>query len=223
VSLPDLAAASAFMNEMSMVLGSINAAIERDEATTPPVVHVESGSIEFAVGGGLFASGISLIVGCCAGLVPSPLVGTIGGATLATVGLIELAIDWKLKIAEISKTYEEIRGLRLEHDPVVTQQSRRLQELEIQAKEIDLEIARTRQREPKKQKQILASSTLPRELVKAEAKRWGLTEEYANLVLNRGFPTYSALRKYFKEIQASIQDDDTDWRPDKVSHNGLFR
>jgi hypothetical protein len=208
VVLTHLAAASAMMSEMFIVLGRANIVLSREEPVNPPEVSVSSGSIEFAVGGGLFASGIGLIVACSAGLIATPVVGIAAGVTLASVGILELAIDWKKKIAETNKSEEEVRVLRLEHDTIYIYQTKRLRDLEIRAKELELEMARVRKQEmDKEQSRFAYSSLIPRESVIAQAKRWGVSEEYANHILNRGLPTYVALKQYFAEIEVKERDE----------------
>lgn len=130
------------MMEMFVVVGGATKSLGAEISPVPPQVQVESGSAELAVGGGLFGSGIGLIVACAAGLVAAPLVGAAGGVVLASAGVIELALGWKQKIAETEKTKEETRVLRIDHNEVVIRQSRKLRELEIQLKEIELQKAK---------------------------------------------------------------------------------
>jgi len=200
VLLTDLAAASAAMTEMFVVLGHATNSLGA-EIASPPEVQVKSGSVEIAVGGGLFGSGIGLIVASAAGLVAAPIIGPAAGVVLAGAGIIELALGWKQKIAETEKTREETRILRIDHDEIVVSQSRRVRELDIRLKEIELEKAKLQVgAEEKETSSFAASGLVKREVVIAEAERRGLTESAANHILNRGLPTYTALRRYFGQI-----------------------
>lgn len=187
VCLTDLAAASAMLSEMFTVFGAINMPFLSEIPYTPPRVQVRGGSVEFALDKGLFASGIGLIVACSAGLVASPVVGIVSGTVLASVGLIELAIGWKQKITEIRATEEEIR----------------LRKLEYKAKEIELEMCRIRaqQKNFDMESEFAHSKLVARNIVIVQAKHWGLTEAYANIILNRLLPEYLTLRRYFKDIK----------------------
>jgi hypothetical protein len=206
VQLTDLAAASAMMSEMLVVIGAASKAFGREFDVFPPEVEVRGGSVEFAVGGSLFASGIGMVVACSAGLLAAPIVGSAAGLTLSTAGAIELALGWKQRIAETRKTEEETRAIRMETDRgfIRVAQNARLQQLEIQRKEIELEEARLRMEsaetlEPKRR--FAFSSLVPRAVVQAQAERWKFTEEYANHLLNRGLPVFSALKRYFDKVE----------------------
>lgn len=208
VLLTDLAAASGMMCEMFISLGAANqhfSNFNRELLLAPPRVQVKSGSIEYTIGGGLFASGVGLIVASSAGLVGVPVVGIASGTVLASIGLIELALGWREKIASIRKVEEEARALRLEHDTVVLDQSKRLRELEIKAKELDLEMARARLEDQEETRsrtrtKMSYSSLIPREEIIIAAERAGFSEAYANYLLNRCLPTYLQLKKYFNDI-----------------------
>ena len=204
VSLTDLAAASAMMVDVFMVVGTASESFDSEIRVTSPDVEVRSGSVEFNIGGGgLLTSGMALVVACAAGvsgLASAPLVVPLGGAGLVALGVIEVALGWKQKIAETRKTDEEARILRLLRDEVVIRQSRRERELNIKLKELELELAREQLRaaEPSR---FASSSLVPRELVRNEAERLGLSESYANLLLNKALPTYLPLRRNFEEVK----------------------
>jgi hypothetical protein len=199
------------MTELLLSLGQANNIFdplsEGEFAGSPPAVSVEAGSVQFTVGGGLFASGIALLAACSAGMVAAPAAAAASGCTLATAGFIELALNWREKIAQIRKTDAETTVLRLEHDHITVQQSQRLRELEIQAKELELEMARARAMETRDADEISSAGLVPRDVVRREAERLGLSEGYANYILNRTLPSYRKLAAYFSEVQVCHPDD----------------
>jgi hypothetical protein len=175
------------MCDMYVLLGRASIPVTLDIPYTPPEVSVAGGSISFEIGGGLFASGLGLIVACSAGLVAPPLVGMVAGASLASVGVIELAIDWKRKITETSKTAAEVQLLKLE----------RMQ------KELDLKAAQMREHTASEApSRIAPAAFISSELVASEAERWGITEEFSYHLLNRVLPEYLFLRQYLASIDA---------------------
>jgi hypothetical protein len=108
-SIADIAASSAALCELSMEIAAANYAfgIESD----PPSVRVDSGSIQYTVGGSLLASGLGLVVACGAGLVAAGPIGVIGGGVLASAGIIDLAFNWRRGLAESAKLRSEANKL----------------------------------------------------------------------------------------------------------------
>jgi hypothetical protein len=201
VRLTDLVAGSAVMMEMFIAIGGTIAAGSSEEPL-PPIVDTSSGSVSFNIGGGLFGSGIALIVACAAGLVAAPVIGPAAGTTLAVIGIIDMAIDWRKRIAETDKLREERRVLQLEHNHITIYQNRELQELEIRKRQLELEALT---RENHQQQGGLRTGQPPCTLVdedtiRREAARLGLSDAYAMHVLNKGLPTYLTLRQQFADI-----------------------
>jgi hypothetical protein len=198
VAITDLTAASCALCELFIEIASANRPF--GVILEPPLAEVSPGSISFTIGGTLYTSGLSLIVACCAGMIAAPVVGPIVGGALATAGAIELALTWKKTItenkklegerykleAETSKLYAEARKNDAEARKAYIESFAKLREMERErATPVD---------------QTAASSCVPRSVVIAEAQRFGLTEGYANHVLNRTLPSYITVRQYCENI-----------------------
>jgi hypothetical protein len=157
---------------------------------SPPNVKVRRGSMELSFGSGLFASGVGLIVACATGLVGAPLVSVPAGFVLASAGVIDLVIGWRKSVAEEKKAYAET---------LKTEAERRLAELEIQIRDLELQRAKL-WLESRFANQLKPggglesgltppeSSSVPRRLVQGQAEQFGMTEAYANHLLNRTLP-----------------------------------
>lgn len=193
VPLDHLAAASAASCELFVALAQANRSLGIELQL--PQVRVRRGSVEFAVGGGLFGSGVGLLVACSGGLVAAPVVGPVAGAALASVGLFELALAWRQKVAETAKVREEARQLELQNAPEKIRQEHRMRELEIRKKELEIEELRLRSTDVPP-----TSSLVPREVVRQEAERHGFSEEYATHLINHGMPTLLQIKRYEMEI-----------------------
>lgn len=191
--ITELASASAIMCEMFVSLAAANRPF--GIFINPPDVGVNRGSIEFTVGGGMFATGMGLLVSCSAGIVTAPVIGPIAGIAVASVGLLELALAWKKQVAETRKIEEETRILRIQNDVVTVTQSQKIRELEIKQKELELEKARVQAQEEKGTR-FAYSSLVDQETVRLIARHYDLTESYVNHILNRSLPHYLALKQY---------------------------
>jgi hypothetical protein len=200
--ITDLAAASAMMAEMSFVLTAASFPLDPTVGERIPRVVVRPGSIQFSVGGGLVASGLGLIVACSAGLVAAPVVGPVVGGTLASIGLIDLVVDWRKKLAETAKAKEESNKLKIENDKTAIAQTRRLQVLEIRKKELELQEAIAKQERENESDSVAFSGNIPRAIVIRQSELWGISEEHANHLLNRAMPTFLELKRYFESISA---------------------
>jgi hypothetical protein len=202
VQLSDLTGSSAVLFEMFVSICAANRPLGLQDTFIPPGVRVEGGSVKFSLGGGMVTSGIGLIVACGAGLLPPSGLVIGGSLALASIGILDLVVGWKQKLAETRKTDEETRVSKAEHGPIDLRQNRRFRGLELKIKEMELEKARTlAEGESLEDSRFAYSSLVPREVVIAEAKRWGWTEEYANHILNRALPTYLALRPYIGQVE----------------------
>lgn len=189
IPVTDLAVTTGLLVEIFVVLARANRPLGVDLA--PPALAVMAGSIQFSIGGGLFATGIGLLVACIGGLVAMPLgAGVLAGTTLAGTGLFDLALSWKKTIAESGKLDAEHRKLNAE-----------AAKLEAEAKKLDLEATKLRLETATSQEtRFAASALIPRSIVRHEAERWSASEPYANHVLNRGLPTLLQARLYLRDI-----------------------
>jgi hypothetical protein len=173
VRLTDLTGCSAVLFEMFVSICSANRPLGLQETFIPPDVRVEGGSVQFSLGGGMVASGIGLIVACSSGLLAPPAVVISSGIVLASIGLLDLVVGWKQKLAETRKTQEETRVLSVEHGTTALQHNRRLRELELRIGEMELEKARPiAQAESLEESRFAYSGLVPREVVVAEVNRW---------------------------------------------------
>ena len=125
---------------------------------------------------------LGLIVACSAGLVAAPIVGPLAGASLVCAGIVDLAFGWREKAATIRKTHREEKNLELDEE---------IKEYELQLKRLELEKARANARP-----NIPYSSFIPRAVVQNYVRQRGITEGYANHMLNRTLPTYQQFRRY---------------------------
>ena len=203
VSLPLVAASTMFLTEMLVRQAAATvpvnqAVLDDDVAMASPRVVISEGSVNINLGGGLFATGIGLVVACAAGMIAAPVVGPIAGVVLATSGAVEMALDWKKKSAETAKLQEEVRTLAQNNDDTSQRQGRLLRELDIEKKKLELineelEINR-KSLELEEKKRALAtppaapaavptqqpaSALISFRVVQAEARGLGMSEAYA--------------------------------------------
>ena len=191
-ALTDVTASSLLLFQLFLDLSAANAAcgIQLPLAR----INLNHGSVELPlVGGGLFASGVGLIVACGAGLIGAPVISVLGGVTLATAGVIDLVVGWRKSVAEVHKTNVEAGKLDAE---------RRLADVDIKIKELELERARLAATvpvrnelgriEPRERRERLLSppesGEVAREIVQRQAEELGMTEGYATHLLNRALP-----------------------------------
>jgi len=110
LSLFGVTAASAILNELFFKLAySSNVFGEKPEQ---PYVVLNKGSIKFTIGGGLFGSGVALLVACGSGMVPV-LGGLTGGVSLSTIGLIEIILNWRNSLMDMELKKEQIGSVNL--------------------------------------------------------------------------------------------------------------
>ncbi len=190
--LSSIAASSALLLQAFIDISAANHACG---GTVPdPMVRIERGSLQITVGGGLFASGVALLVACGSVLVGAPVAGIAGGAILATAGVIELAIGSKKTIAETRL---------LDMNALKADAERRKTELEIKLREIELERAQLeRDRDRAEQPAIPpGSAAVPRAVVRENSDQLGMSETYANHLLNRALPRYRYLRQRMAGVE----------------------
>lgn len=130
VSITDLAATSAALCELFVEVGAANHSLGL--TLNPPVVSVQSGSVQYTVGGSLLASGVALVVACGAGIVVAPI-GFIGGGVLASAGLIDLALGWRRAVTEHRKLAAEAHKFDAEAHKLEAE----ARKLELEAKDIE--------------------------------------------------------------------------------------
>jgi hypothetical protein len=199
ILITDLAAASAMLLEMTVVIGQANRAFGQ-EITPPEVLSVSSGSVEFAIRGSLLASGLGLIVFCSAGLAP------IAGGVLATAGLFDLVVNWRKKMAETRREDAAARKLEAETGEVRRRADAEIRRLDAETRKLNLEADKleaetSRGYATADEERFAESSLVPRNVVQEQAKDLGLEEGYANHLLNRSLPSYRAVRGYFRDME----------------------
>lgn len=188
--LPELVLTSVLLNELMVEVGkSLNFS---SEDFHPPVVTIKKGSINFSVGGGILASGTALIIACASGLVAAPVIGIAGGSVLASLGAIDLAINWREKIQGINKTRGETALVTKQGELLDLEKQKK--SLEIKKLEVELSIDNQKDKNP-------PSVLVPLDVVQRESERLGLDEGIANHILNKGLPKYLEMRRYVKEVK----------------------
>jgi hypothetical protein len=199
----DLAMTSTFCSQLFISIASANR--EVGEQIDPPTAVVASGSVQYTFGGGLFVSGMGLLVACSAGLVGAPVVGPVAGATMAALGIYDLALGWRKQIAVTRKANADGRKADAES---------KLAELEVKLKEIELEKARllteadvsfdprygpVRRFHPHSSAEQLNlvpdSAEVSRQLVRKTAEEMSMDETYANHLLNRCLAEFRILKQ----------------------------
>lgn len=207
--LSDVLGSSAFLFQVFLDLSAANEACGLRSSL--PKIQLNQGSVQITVGGGLFSSGVGLLVACGAGLVGAPLVGPIAGATLATAGVVELAVGWRKAIAEQRK---------LEAEASKTDAERRLTEINIKIKELELERAYLEKNRvigydsvghPMHMERREVSSRIPPECaeisrgsVRQNAGALAMSETYANHMLNRALPNFRLLRQKMAGVEVRL-------------------
>ncbi len=209
VSLSGLAISSAALFEIFFHLAIANHPLALEWEFRDPFITVQSGSIQYAFNGSLLAAGIALIVACGAGVTapaPTGLVYGLGGL-LASTGLIQLAFEWRKQAAESRKLHAEALKLKAE----ALKNWAEAQQI-IASTRQGARFVETPQDTPYYQYSRPAYSALvsPEE-VRREAKRLGLTEEYATHLLNRALRPYLSLRSHFQRINTET----TTYKSDK--------
>ncbi|HEX4543221.1 MAG TPA: hypothetical protein VH114_08635 [Candidatus Acidoferrum sp.] len=172
----------------------------------PPEINLSPGSLQVTVGGGLFSSGLGLLVACAAGLTGTPTAPVMTRVALESAGVVEWVLGWRKAAAETQKTFAEATK---------TDAEKRLLELDIRVKELELERAKLKGhvvgdqdefgRSTRVNRRCLESraesSEVPRNVVQQHAERIELSESYANHVLNRALPS----ARFMKQKMAGIE------------------
>lgn len=204
--LSDIAIASAILIEL---LYSFAIAIPYYEIENfTPQVSIEKGSIGFSFNGGMFAAGLALVVACSAGIISAPIIGPIAGLSIASIGAIDLAFDWKNKVLQCKKLEQETEKLKKENrilqmdiDERVSSKSR-MERLENDLNVIKSNLTNLNQYgriDPSCK--VPASNMIERKVVQSKAEEMGITEEGAHHILNNMLPNYLVLKKYTSEIK----------------------
>lgn len=153
-----------------------------------PTVTLEQGSIQIRVRGGLFASGVGVLLAAATGIVGSPVAAGLAGAALATGGLVGLALDWRRTVTETAK---------LQGERKLIDAQTRLAEAELAIKEAELQRARVvhgfpalRSDEPDDPPwPDAASALIPPDQLEAIARAHGWSPAFVSHVANRGLPS----------------------------------
>src|ERR1700758_3595087 len=166
----------------------------------PPGINLSPGSLQVTVGGGLFSSGLGLLVACAAGLSGVPTAPVTTRVALESAEVIEWVLGWRRAAAETQKTFAEATK---------TDTERRLVELDIRLKELELERAKVKAHLVGDQDEFGRSTRVPRRFLEARgesgevsrnivqqhAERFEMSESYANHVLNRALPSARLLKQ----------------------------
>jgi hypothetical protein len=166
----------------------------------PPEINLSPGSLQVTVGGGLFSSGLGLLVACAAGLTGTPTAPVMTRVALESAGVVEWVLGWRKAAAETQKTFAEATK---------TDAEKRLVELDIKVKELELERAKLKGHVVGDQDEFGRSTRLnrrclesraesgevPRNLVQQHAERFEMPESYANHVLNRALPATRLMKQ----------------------------
>jgi hypothetical protein len=225
VALPLLAASTMFLAEVAVraraATLAIGAGVSEDAAVIEaPRVLVSPGSVEINLGGGLFASGVGLLVACAAGMVVAPVVGPVAGVALLTGGAIEMALDWRKKAVETAKLQEELRIVQRDNGAFAEWQQRELRSLEVERKRLEVRKEELEVQQKmlgiQEQKRALAlppaahgtreeappSALVSLRVIQAEAAAHGVSEAYAVHLVNRVLPAVVEGRRHFDDVRA---------------------
>jgi hypothetical protein len=110
VPIPELAAASLVVWELSLRIGRVLRALEVPDSLDPPEVTVAAGSINFSFGGGpLLVAGLGFVVAAHAAMPPGTGadIAFFGGSILAALGIPDLILGWRRALTEEEKTRSE--------------------------------------------------------------------------------------------------------------------
>jgi hypothetical protein len=171
-----------------------------------PEINLSPGSLQVTVGGGLFASGMGLLLACAAGLVGAPVVSAMTGMALESGGVVDSVVGWRKAAAESRKTFAEATK---------TDAERRLLELDIRLKELELERSKLQSRLVADQDEFgrpvrisrrrlesrAESGEVRRNIVQQHAERLEMSEAYANHVLNRALPAFKLIKQKMAGIE----------------------
>lgn len=175
----------------------------------PPEVNLSPGSMQVTVGGGIFSSGLGLLVTCAAGLSGVPTAPVTSRVALESAELVEFVLGWRKAAAETRKTFAEATK---------TEAERGLVELDVRLKKLELERAKLKSHLVGDQDEFGRSSRVPRRclesraesgevtrnIVQQQAERFEVSESYANHVLNRSLPTARLLKQRMAGIDVKL-------------------
>lgn len=155
-----------------------------------PQVSIKSGSVNVAMSGSLFTVGLGLLIACNEGLLNAPVAGELAGSALAAAGMIELVLGWRHKAADTA---------RIRMDTLKSQREYEIKDIEIKLKQLELQKAQLEiQTLDKIHRHGLSSSPtsgfIPREFILGYTTEFGLTEAFANHIINRVLPKFLGLR-----------------------------
>ena len=105
--ITELAAATVFVWEVSVRLAEVFSVLapEDSNACAPPMVsQVTPGSVSYVLGGALIPTGLAFMVAACGHSIPvdAQQVAYWGGAFIASLGVVTLALGWDKTRAETS-------------------------------------------------------------------------------------------------------------------------
>ena len=202
--LTQMTASSVFLFQLFVDISVANQACGIE--LLPPEINLSPGSLQVTVGGGLFASGLGLLVACGAGLIGAPVVSAMTGVALGSTGVVDLVLGWRKAAAESRKTFAEATK---------TDAERRLLELDIRLKELELERSKLQSRVVGDQDEFgrpvrisrrclesrAESGEVRRNIVQQHAERLEMSESYANHVLNRALPAFKLMKQKMAGIE----------------------
>jgi hypothetical protein len=199
-----------FLFHLFTAIGAANAAC--GVQISPPQVTLGPGPLQFTIGGGLFASDIGLLIACAPAVIGAPLVSKQSESALAAARTIELMVGWRRAIAEQRKIGFEASRSEAE---------RRLTEINIEIRKLELERAHRKHTSSWIEAEVRGrywgsgsgleiaisppeSSEVRRDLVQEQARRFAMTEVYANHLLNRTLPSLRLLKQKMAGIDICV-------------------
>lgn len=205
--LMQVTAASVFLSQLFIDICAANQPCGVE--MLPPEINLSPGSVQVTVAGGLFSSGLGLLVGCATGLSGVPTAPVTTSVALESAEVVEWMLSWRRAAAETQKTFAEATK---------TDTERRLVELDIRLKEIELERAKVKAhlvddqdefgRSTRVSRRCLESRAesgeVSRNVVQHHADRFEMAECYANHVLNRALPSARLLKQKMAGIEVKL-------------------
>lgn len=161
----------------------------------PPTVKIASGSVTFTVAAAPIAAGVALVVHCLAG-VPLLTATGIGGAISASTGVIDLALNWAERVAEIRRKNSEAAKLGAEAEKLRAEANK----LDEEAKRLRTEAESATQQPIAGPRSVALSALVHPAEVHAAAERLGIGDALANHILNRGLPAAFEVRRFVSDI-----------------------
>jgi hypothetical protein len=200
VFIMELAAVSVVLSELFVSLAAANRPFGLELEL--PRVAVSGHSVQVATDHGLLTSGLGLVAACAAAVAPGNETGLMGGVSVAAASLLDFALNWRVEMDRMREIEDDRIRLRRMPDPSALLQSKRLSELELRIRELELEkewLITELQFGPKDAQ----SSLVPLQTVIDEAGKRALSIEYAHHILNRTLPRFLALRRFDPHVEVS--------------------